>query len=395
MKNPSGTGDRGDECQAVVGGNNAFAFDLFSRLGGGGAGSEQKGNLFISPFSISAALAMTWAGARGETETQMTKVLRFPLPRERQHAAFALLLDRVARAGGRPRCTISTANALWGQKGLGFQDEFLKKTRDCYGAGFNEVDFRRDVEAARLRINDWVKGETAGKIKELIARETLTPATCLVLTNAVHFKADWKFRFDAAKTVSAPFRISAGKEVTLPLMTQKGRFRYVHGEGMQAVEMPYAGGTLSMVVLLPDDPDGLDVLERSLSAVEFDRVLASMREREISLSLPRFALASNNDIAKTLAGMGMPAPFSGTADFSGITASEKLFISHILHQACIDVYEAGAEAAAATAVVMEKMSLPEPPPSFRADHPFLFAIRHVETGAILFLGRLVDPPRTR
>jgi serpin B len=372
----------GDE-HTVVAGNTAFALDLYARL------RTEEGNLFLSPYSISTALAMTYAGARGETERQMADVLHFALEQERLHPALAALESSVQAASDSPGCALNVANALWGQQDYGFLDEFLALNRKHHGAGFRELDFVHATEQARRTINTWVADQTQQMIKELLLKGDLDPADVLVLTNAIHFKGDWASRFDRRHTQDAPFRISENDQVVVPTMRSVSQFAFAATDGLDLLELPYAGDRLSMVLLLPKKVDGLAPLEQSLSKESLERWLGSLRQQPVRVSLPRFSLESRFDLTKTLEAMGMADAFSrGKADFSGMTGRRDLFIDLVIHQATVEVSEEGTEAAAATAVKTKGISMPA---AFVADHPFLFLIRDKQTGSILFMGRVVDP----
>ncbi|HVS35534.1 MAG TPA: serpin family protein [Gemmataceae bacterium] len=372
---------------AVVKGDAAFALDLYAKL------RTEDGNLFFAPHSISAALAMTRGGARGDTAAEMDRGLHFTLPQERLHAAFAALGRQINGdpADKKRGYQLSTANALWGQKGYGFSPDFLQLVRDNYGGGFRELDFAGATEEARQTVNAWVEQQTNDKIKELLQKGDLTGNTKLVLTNAIYFKGDWASRFKKDRTLDAPFHVAADKSVNVPLMNQEGSFRFFYGDNMEALELPYAGDELSMVLLLPHKIDGLADLEKALTPQNLDGWLGKLRKvDEVEVSIPRFKMTSRFELKDTLRDMGMPTAFSEASDFSGFTGGPNgLHIAHVIHKAYVDVNEEGAEAAAATAVVSDDSA----PPQFRADHPFLFLIRNRRSGAILFLGRMTDPTK--
>jgi serpin B len=379
------------ETAAVVAGNNAFAFDLYAQL------RKQEGNLFLSPYSISAALAMTSAGARGQTLDEMTNTLRLP-QQDTLHPAFkALHTSLNDQRGGKRGYQLSTANALWGAKGYGFLPEFLKLTRDHYGAGLQEVNFG-NAEEARATINAWVEKETHDKIKDLIPQGALNQSTRLVLTNAIYFKGDWLSQFKKDRTKDEPFFLADGKQVKTPLMHQKGTFHYADLGAFQALELPYAGKELSMLVLLPKKADGLAEMEKTMNADQLNAVLARLRPwNEIDLTLPKFKTTAAFGLNGELQALGMRQAFvPGAANFAGMNGREgDLYIALVVHKAFVDVNEEGTEAAAATAVITQNSSTapPPPPPVFRADHPFVFVIRDNKTGSILFLGRLSNPSK--
>jgi serpin B len=374
----------------VVPGNTTFALDLYQQL------RTKDGNLFFSPYSISSALAMTSAGARGETLAEMEKALHFP-PQDRLHPAFAALMKEINEAGqGKEAFQLSTANRLWGQKGLGFKPDFLKLTADNYGAGLEEVDFAGATEQARLKINGWVEKETRDKIKDLLQPGVLTTQTRLVLTNAIYFKGTWFSQFKKDNTKDEPFFLADGKEVKAKLMHQKERFPYAETDDAQVLALPYTGGPMRMVVILPKKKGGLADVEKALSADKLAAALGKLAPRQVEVALPRFKFTAQFSLVPELKALGMRRAFTREADLSGLTGSPDLFITDVIHKAFVDVNEEGTEAAAATAVVVGDKSdvgRPEPVAVFRADHLFLFAVTDAKTGSVLFLGRVSDPSK--
>lgn len=370
----------------VVDGNNQFATDLYSVLG-----KEEGGNLLMSPYSISTALAMTYAGARGETEAEMAEVLQFALPQDQLHPAFGELISHFNEGEGKRPYQLSVANRLWGQKGYHFQPEFLKTTKDNYGAELAQVDFINQTDQARQAINKWVEEQTQDKIKDLIPSGVLDSLTRLVLTNAIYFKGDWKYQFDKKRTTDSPFMVTPEKKETVSMMYQKNRFKYAAYPELQVLEMPYSGDELSMVVLLPKKVDGLAELEKSLTDNNLGKWTNRLSPTKVSVFLPRFKMTCQFGLSDVLASMGMPKAFGSAADFSGMNGKKDLYISAVIHKAFIDVNEEGTEAAAATAVVMTRKSMPRPTPVFRADHPFVFLLKDNKTGSILFMGRVANP----
>ena len=369
----------------MVKGNTEFALDLYTRLG------NHEGNLFLSPYSVSTALAMTYAGARGETARQMADVLCFSTAPEQLHSTFAALLALDHASGSQAGCQLRMANALWGQTGYGFLEGFLALTRERYGAALRQVDFASATEEARQIINTWVEDRTDHQIKEMLHRDNLSPATVLVLTNAIHFKGNWASRFHREHTQDGSFWMNRLEKVVVPMMHQMRKFGYATDGELSLLELPYVGEDLSMVVLLPKEVDGLARLEQSLTAENLERWLAQLHLQPVRVALPRFALDARFDLARTLEEMGMTDAFNGArADFSGMTGRRELWIDEVIHQARVEVNEEGTEAAAATAVVMRKGP---PIADFVTDHPFLFLIRHRPTGSILFLGRVLNPRR--
>ncbi len=382
-----------EDVNTVVVGNSGFALDLYAKLRDEPAVKEAGGNLFFSPYSISTALAMTYAGARGETEKQMAKTLHFSLPQERLHPAFGTLEKQLNAAGKKGNYELSVANALWGQKGYGFLKPFLELTEKNYGAGLKEVDFVRQTEKVRKTINAWVEEKTKDKIKELIKPGVLGALTRLVLTNAIYFKGDWASKFEEKNTKPAPFHISKERSEEAAMMYQKEEFKYAQKEKLQILELPYKGEELSMVVLLPEEVDGLAELESSLTPERLAEWTKRLHKREVMVYLPKFKMTSKFGMAEMLAAMGMPDAFSGAVDFSGMNGKRDLFISAVIHKAFVEVNEEGTEAAAATGVVMKLTAVPAPPPVFRADHPFIFVIKDNNSGSILFMGRVSNPAK--
>jgi serpin B len=374
----------------LVAGNSAFAFDLYQALRG------SQGNLLYSPYSISLALAMTYSGARGETKQQMADTLSFTLPDDRLHPAFnALDLELAARGedhqrGESSRFQLNIANAIWGQQGYAFLPEFLDVLAENYGAGLRLLDFVSAPQESRLTINDWVSEQTEGKIPDLMPQDSIDEATRLVLTNAIYFNAGWAFPFKAQDTEKGIFHLLNGGEVTASMMNQDSKFLYAEGEGYQALEVPYGLGELAMMILVPS-AGRFEAFESSLDAHRVDAVVKDLEEWGVTLAMPKFEFESSFDLGETLAAMGMPdAFFSGAADFSGMTGSPELSISAVVHKAFISVDEEGTEAAAATGVPMA-VSAPNRYAELIVDRPFVFLIRDYKTGAVLFVGRVVNP----
>jgi serpin B len=383
-----------DKQGMVVQGNNKFALELYTKL------QSQEGNIFYSPYSISAALAMTYAGARGRTATQMADVLRFPvgtkpagLDPQQFASVFGELVKDLNTRGEGGAYELSVANALWGQKGYGFLAKFLELVEKHYGGRLNEVDFVGATEMARQTINAWVEKKTNDKIKNLIAKGVLDSMTRLVLTNAIYFKGNWARQFKEDRTKEAPFTLSDGQKVDVAMMNQTAKFGYMETDTLQSLELPYVDNELSMIVLLPKELDGLGELEKSLTLENLTEWQSKLRKREVVVSIPKFKLTSQFSLASVLKAMGMKDAFSRSANFSGMNGKRNLAISAVIHKAYVDVNEEGTEAAAATAVTMRLTSMGpgSQPPVFRADHPFLFLIRDNQSGSILFIGRVINP----
>ena len=378
------------EQASLVEGNSAFAFELYQAL------REEGGNLFYSPYSISLALAMTYAGARGETAQQMADTLQFLLGQEKLHPAFnwldADLASRGEGAQGKDGegFRLNIVNAIWGQKDYEFVPSFLDVLAENYGAGLRILDFITETEKSRLAINDWVYDQTEECIEDLIPQGAIGELTRLVLTNAIYFNAAWAYPFDDDMTAEGPFYLLDGGQITVPMMKQTESFGYTDGKGYQAVELPYDGGELSMVILLPEAGQ-FETFEEGLQAHQVDAIISDLQHAEVALTMPQFEFESEFSLTDTLAGMGMPIAFTENADFSGMTGKPELFISDVVHKAFVAVDEAGTEAAAATAVIMELTAVPEHPVEVTIDRPFIFLIRDIETGAILFVGRVLNP----
>ena len=387
QRNDSPRASAGD-LKALVQGNNTFAFDLYGTL------SDGEGNLFFSPFSISQALAMAFAGARGETERQMTNTLHYELPQSALHPSFNALDRELASRGKSLQVEenqffeLNIVNAMWGQQGYEFLPDFLDVLAENYGAGLRPLDFAGAREESRVKINDWVSSETQDKIKDLLPSGAVNRLTRLVLTNAIYFNASWQWPFDKRLTRELPFHLAGGGMVEVPMMTETSRdvYGYVNGNGYQAVDVPYSSGEMSMTILLPDEGT-FGEFEESLNAQVLDRIFGDIEIGHITLTMPLFELESEFSLDQTLTEMGMPDAFGAGADFSGMTGTRGLWISEVVHKAFVSVDEEGTEAAAATAAVF----LESEPTLVTVDRPFIFLIRDRATGAALFLGRVMNP----
>lgn len=378
----------GGDLNALVAGNTEFSFDLLHAL------ASKNGDLFYSPYSITQALAMTYIGARGDTAAQMADVLHFSLPPERLHPAFNRL-DQELRNSGQSSdepFELHLANAIWAQAGFELDQAFLDTLAVHYGAGVYLTDFAGAPEAARETINAWVSDQTEDRINDLLPSGVINPDVLLVLTNAIYFKAAWMYKFDEGYTRDEDFYLEGGGVAQVPMMRQQRDFSYVLGDGLQALEMPYDGGDLSMVVVLPD-PGLFDEISTTLDGSTLRGLIAGMESQYVHLEVPRFTYDSEFQLETTLGELGMTDAFDPTqADFTGMSSWPGLHIMSVIHKAFVHVNEAGTEAAAATAVVMSAdASAPPTPVEFIVDRPFLFLIRDRGTGTILFLGRVEDP----
>lgn len=395
------------DVKATAAASNSFAVDLYHEL----AKDNEGKNLFFSPYSISAALAMTIEGARGQTMQEMGQVLRFPPTARRTgddaeqlpwqtasiHAGFGDLGAKFNR--NEKPYELAVANALWGERTMPLRPGFVQTIDDAYqtGAVF-PMDFIGDPDGSRKQINGWVEDRTKQRIKELIPKPEITSDTRLVLTNAIYFKGDWASKFDAEKTRDRDFTRADGSKVKTPVMSSEvpSRIGYLKlGDGNRAslLELPYRGDDLSMVLISGGSATPLSEIEKELSADNLNRWIGSLSKKRypVSVLLPKFKVESKYKLNETLKTMGMPTAFTpGKADFTGLNESHgrELHISAVLHKGFVEVSEEGTEAAAATAVIIETESTG---PSFDGTHPFLYLIRDNKTGAILFLGRMMDP----
>lgn len=377
------------DISGIVEGCNRFALDLYQQL------RTEEGNLFFSPSSLSIALAMTYAGAAGTTEAEMAETLHFPMPQAELHDGMWALQSFWKTQDTKNGYRLHLANRLWGQLDYTFLPEFLNTTRIEYGAELARLDFATKTEDSRQTINTWVEDQTQDKISDLIPSGLLPSDTKLVLTNAVYFKGDWTEPFDKESTKDEDFHITGDEKVKVPLMYQQEKFRYAAVDGLQVLEMPYGDKSLSMLILLPKTIDGIPGLEAKLTLDNLKQWTANLNSQKVKVYVPKFKTTSQFEMSDTLKSLGMISAFDPlTADFSGMTGGKDLFISAAIHKAFVDVNEEGTEAAAASGIVMRPTSFrPEPkePPTFRADHPFVFLIRDNRNGAFLFLGRVTDP----
>jgi len=377
---------------ALAAGNAGFALDLHSHLA-----SEQGGNLFISPYSVSVALAMTFAGARGETRQEMAETLHYTLG-EDVHPAFADLATKLERRATTEDTDgetvdafqLTVANTLWGQEGYPFAEDFLSLLAEHYGAGLRRAAFGENPDGERKRINEWVADATEDRIEDLLPPGSIDPSTVLVLTNAIYFAASWLHEFDPADTEDGTFTALNGSESTVPFMHQTVRTNYASLPGAEAVELPYVGDEVSMVLILPDEGT-FEAYEQNLDADRLFGTFQELSDAQGDLSLPKWEFETEVQLYQTLSDLGMPTAFRGGANFDGMVEYDAagLYIDDVYHKSFVSVDEEGTEAAAATAVVVEE-SMPPEWGTLRFDRPFLFAIRDRPTDAILFLGRVVD-----
>jgi serpin B len=369
--------------EALAAGNRAFALDLYREL------REQDGNLFYSPYSISTALAMAYAGAAGETQRQMAEALHLTLPPEEVHAAFnALNLDLMSPEDG-AAFRLNVANALWAQAGHEFLPSYLDTLAVNYGAGLRLADFTQDAlrEEARKAINAWVSEQTENKITELLQQGDLTPDARLVLLNAIYFKADWSVPFRG--DMQGNFTRLDGSQITVPVMSRRTETPYLAGKGFEAFALEYKGDRVQMLVLVPD-AGTFAAFEETLDAARVAEIIAGLESTDLQVTMPKFQFKARFALQNALASLGMKDAFqAGAADFSGMDGTRDLFIQSVVHEAYVAVDEEGTEAAAATGVVVGIVSVPMN--IINVDRPFIFLIHDTETDTLLFVGRVLDP----
>jgi serpin B len=368
-------------------GNNQFAIALYKKLN-----DDPTKNIFMSPYSISSALAMTYAGAKGKTAQQMAQTLH--LAPKTVHQDFQNLSKHFNKTN-RKGLQISIANALWSEKSVRFLKAYLGLTQNFYQAKSTNLDFKRQPEKSRLIINQWVEDKTQDKIKNLLPKGIIDSQTRLVLTNAIYFKGQWQYKFKKSQTRKMDF-IAENKTLKgIKFMRMQRRFKYAETKDLQIVELPYKDNKMSMVVLLPKDTKGINKLSASLTAKRYQDLMDRLYYTNVNLSLPKFKLTLDVKLKNVLKQMGMRQAFGNGADFSGMTGDKSLQISEVVHKAFVEVSEKGTEAAAATAVIIRAKSSsahrPRPPKIFKADHPFMFVIKDNTTGSILFMGKLAQP----
>ena len=379
-----------EQHQLLAEGNSDFAFALYRQL------KDGDGNLFYSPYSISSVMAMVYAGANGDTETEIRNALNFNLPEMYLHSSFQWLQEQLASRQETigdfepdEMFKLHVVNDIWGQKDYRYLQDFLDTLEQDYGAGLREMDFIDAPEEARQIINDYISEQTEDRINDLIPSGAIDAMTRLVLTNAIYFNATWFYAFSENATAPADFHLLNGSNKTVDMMHQTSRFNYITGDDYQAIEMLYRGNQTSMVVILPEDGKFAE-LEDKLDTGLLTDILNDMQMQEVKLSLPKFEFESEFSLNDALAALGMPGAFTASADFSGITDQEALWISKVIHKSFVSVDEEGTEAAAASAVIMLG-SAPLEPEIMTVDRPFIFLIRDIPTNTVLFLGRVMEP----
>ncbi|HLP10626.1 MAG TPA: serpin family protein [Flavobacteriales bacterium] len=371
----------------AVEGNSKFAFELYNKL------DKTNKNIFLSPYSISSALAMTYAGARSTTASEMEKVMHFTGGQTIFHADFTGLMNEINSRNGED-VKLSVANRLFGDKRYKFKSGFIKQTDELYKAPLEKVDFVKEFEKSRSRINAWVEEKTNDKIKDLLKKDVIKESDSikLVLVNAIYFYGDWAHQFDADRTRKGDFYTNSEKTIDANFMSQTAHFEYMENNDLQAIRLPYKGNSMSMEVFLPKEKEGLDEFEKLLTYENYQAWDKLFTYEEVNLAVPKFKMTTDFMLGSKLMEMGMKSAFGDGADFSGMSEGD-LKISEVIHKAFIDVSEKGTEAAAATAVVMAVTDSVDysMPKNFRADHPFFFIIRDNKTRSILFMGRFNNP----
>lgn len=372
---------------SVAAGNRAFGLALYQQL------ASERGNVFISPVSIAGAFGPVIAGADGETRQAIARALRFPAGGSQElHPVLGGMMRDLERK--REGTTISIANALWASKDFQIKPTFLGVARGSYGAAVETLDFERAPGAAAARINSWVSKETRGRIPTLVSAETFDASTRLVVTNAVYFLGDWAVPFNQSNTSQQPFYRPGAAALSVPLMYRGGEYRYFETDSFQAIDLPYKDGDLAMTIFLPKEQNGLGAFETGLAPEQLQewlRTLEAASPQKVQLYLPKLKIEQRYNLVPSLHALGMGIAFTDRADFSGI-AGEPLQIDQVIHKTFVRIDERGTEAAAATGIeIIVSGSRNPPPPTFRADHPFFFLLRDQKSGAVLFMGRIIEP----
>ena len=378
------------ELKSVVTANNAFALDLYAQL------RKTSGNLFLSPYSIFTALGMAEGGAAGKTERQMATVLHMPEDQPKFHREVSALRESMAAIARNKQVELNVANGLWVQQGFSLEDDFLGLLHTNYATAVERADFTNGSAKAVARINDWIENQTRGKIRNAVGPDSFTPDTRVAIVNAIYFKGKWASRFDERGTRNEQFSISQDKSNSVPTMGQTHVFRISNQEHVRILELPYVGGELSMLVLLPKDRDGLADLEKSLSAENLAKWEDGFADFTVDVQLPKLNFEREYSLPEPLMSMGMRDAFDIiNANFTRMTTDGPVYIDKVVHIALVEVNEEGTVAAAATRVNVSlacSAVVTGPPFTvFHADHPFIFLIRDNHSGAILFLGRITNP----
>ena len=372
----------------IASGNNQFAINLFKEL----KNENQNKNIFFSPFSISTALAMTYAGARNETEKQMSKTLNFSLDQTKFHINYKLLNKKI-KNNAQDNITLNIANSIWAQENYKFLASFFNEVTTNYNAKVKNADFINDIEREKAikEINRWVDSTTLHKISEVLNSKSVNRDTRMVLVNAIYFYGKWATEFKKENTKSGSFNLNKKNTINTEFMNRTDSMFYYEDSNLKALEIPYKEKKASMIVILPNETDGIENIENSFNYDSYKKIIASMNKTKVRLLLPKFKTECDYYLKDALSTMGMPIAFSYTADFSGMTGNNELYINNVFHKAMINVSEEGTEASAVTAVFMFIKVNNEIIKNFIVDHPFLFIIKENETGTILFIGKIINP----
>ncbi len=372
--------------------NNQFAFDLYKYL------ESEEDNLFISPFSVSVALAMTYEGAKNKTKKEMAAVMHFPDEKTQLHKDFAGIMQKVSASRNKDSYTFVTANSLWAQNDFKFFHTFFKTIESNYKAPVELVDYKNaeNREKARLNINSWTEKKTNKKIKNLLQESDLDKDTKLVLVNAVYFLAEWKIKFEEKNNYEDKF-YGVGKETKTMFMRKKYRTKYFEDDKTQVIEIPYIDEKASMVVFLPKKKKGLKALQDNFTNKYYEEIVSKLKYEKTEITFPKFKIESRYDLVKVLSDAGIKQAFTNKADFTDMICKKEIKIDKIIHQTFINVNESGTEAAAATAVVMKRITStsPENTKKFKADHPFIYIIKDNKTASILFIGQMTNAKNNR
>lgn len=388
---------KAQETKSILKNNIDFAFDLYKNLDE----KDKEKNVFLSPYSISTAMAMTYSGARGKTAIELAQGMHFNKEIKKSDEEFKWLIDAIISLNNSD-VKISVANRLFGDKKFKFNLTYLDGVENNYNAPLEKVDFVKNLEASRININTWVEKQTNNKIKELIKQKVMDDSTKLVLVNAIYFYGDWAKQFDSTRTRKGDFYLNNESKIQHKMMWQKNYFQYMENNDFQAIRMPYKGNTLNMEVYLPNKKDGISDFEKLLTSENYEKWNKEFKSEEVNLTFPKYKMTCDFSLGKIFEEkMGMKTAFSDDADFYGMVEKKEkgLKISKVIHKAFIDVSEKGTEAAAATAVIMTAVTTSlnhydNPIKYFNADHPFIFMIKDKATGSILFMGKVMNPSIT-
>jgi serpin B len=364
-------------------GNNRFTMELYHQL------RKEPVNMFYSPLSISSAFAMTYAGAKGETATQLQQTLHFGPNTDAFHSEYAQLNTLLNKE--KEGLSLSLANAVWIQSGLKLQPIFSETLTQHYGAGLKRTSFSEDPAGSRDRINNWVEEKTHDKITDLLPQSAIKRSTQMILVNALYFKGDWATPFKEENTKEDTFYVFKKCHTQAQMMNQSLNTSYYEDKMAQVVELPYEGGDVSMILIVPKKRFDLLAVEKNFTHTLYQEYLQKMKHTKVQLTLPKFTMERTYSLSEPLQQLGMTLPFTSNADFTGMTDQTKLVIDKVLHKTYIDVNEVGTEAAAATAITMVKTSMVRNQATVKANHPFMFLLKDNKTSAILFMGRIMDP----